>query len=159
MAEQRVLAVDDEPVNLDIIVEFLSDLPVELVCSASGEEAWLRLQQDAQDFDLILLDRMMPGMNGMELLHKLRAEPRFANVPVVMQTAAASPDQVREGLEAGVHYYLTKPYEPETLLAIVRSVLGGIAERRELEALAKTGSAAVKLMTQGRFEVRTLAQY
>lgn len=122
-AHARILVVDDEPLNLEIIAEHLEDTRYALEFAANGAEAWAMLDGDPARFDLVLLDRMMPVMNGMEMLVKLKADGRFRHLPVVMQTAAAAKDQVAEGLRQGAYYYLTKPFERVVLLAIVEAAL------------------------------------
>ena len=109
MSSERVLVVDDEQLNLFIIEEFLEQENLELETHSNPLKAWESLQAPGSDFSLVVLDRMMPDLDGIELLRRMKREPRFVDVPVIMQTAASSPDQVREGLEAGAYYYLTKP--------------------------------------------------
>ena len=126
MNKERVLVVDDEQLNLFIIEEFLAQEDIELEMHSNPLEAWANsLSAPDSDFSLVVLDRMMPELDGMELLRRMKREARFAIILVIMQTAASSPDQVREGLEAGAYCYLTKPYEPEALISIVRAALEG----------------------------------
>ena len=119
----RILLVDDEPLNLEILCEHLDDPGFNLIAAQNGAEAWSLLDADPDGFDLVLLDRMMPVMDGMELLGKLKADGRFASLPIVMQTAAATKAQVADGLRQGAYYYLTKPFEREILRAIVSAAL------------------------------------
>lgn len=126
MRRWHIIAVDDEPLNLEIIKEYLDDPRYDVDLALDAEQALERLEPPDSHYDLIILDRMMPGMSGIELLKRLKTERRFRRVPVIMQTAASSPEQVREGIEAGVYYYLTKPYDPAALAAIVRSALDDI---------------------------------
>lgn len=121
----RILVVDDEPLNLEIIAEYLGDEGYDMRLFDSAPQAWEHLRQgDVRPYDLILLDRMMPGMDGMQLLRNIKADARFRQTPVVMQTAASSPEQVREGVSAGAYYYLSKPYSGRELRAIVQAALG-----------------------------------
>lgn len=119
----RILVVDDEPMNLEIIAEHLDESDYQLQFAGNGAEAWELLNRDPAAFDLVLLDRMMPVMSGMELLARMNADGRFRHLPVVMQTAAAAKEQVAEGLRQGAYYYLTKPFERVVLLAIVEAAL------------------------------------
>jgi CheY-like chemotaxis protein len=156
MAHWRILAVDDEPVNLEIITEILDNPEYTVDRAEDGEAAWKQLETGV--YDLLILDRMMPRMDGMELLRRLKADTRFAALPVIMQTAASSPDQVREGLEAGAYYYLAKPYEPRTLSAIVRSALEEMAERFAAERQGETHRVVFGLAQRGEFAFRTLEE-
>ena len=120
----RILVVDDEPVNLEIIAEHLADAGYDMQLFDSAPKAWQHLQEPAgKPYDLILLDRMMPHMDGMQLLRGIKASPRFQYTPVVMQTAASDPEQIREGIAAGAYYYLSKPYSGRELRAIVQAAL------------------------------------
>lgn len=123
MKKERILVVDDEELNLLIIKEFLAEEPLELDLYNDPVTAWQRLLEDGEIYAAIVIDRMMPGLDGLELLRRIKREPRFSHVPVIMQTAASSPERVAEGLEAGAYYYLTKPYEPDALISIVRAAL------------------------------------
>jgi CheY-like chemotaxis protein len=158
MTPRHILVVDDEIINLQIIREYLEDTSYQLDLVTSAEQAWEHLDGGGQPFDLVILDRMMPGMNGIELLKRMKADPRFTTIPVVMQTAATAPEQVREGIEAGAYYYLAKPYEPETLLAIVRAALVDIEIRDRARQEAMAHVKAMELLDKAEFRFRTLEQ-
>ncbi len=123
MSRWNLLIVDDELLNLEIIQEFLEAGPYRMQTAAHGAIAWDMLNNSEIPFDLVILDRMMPVMDGMELLRRMKADPRFAEIPVIMQTAASSSEQIREGMAAGCYYYLTKPYKSTALIGIVHAVL------------------------------------
>jgi CheY-like chemotaxis protein len=114
------------------------------------------LQDATAAYDLVILDRMMPGMNGIELLHLMKADPRFSAIPVIMQTAATTPEQVRQGLEAGAFYYLSKPYEPETLIAIVRAAVRDVEDRELARRRASSHVQAMELLDHAEFRFRRL---
>ncbi len=157
MTTIRILTVDDEPLNLAIIEEYLSEeRNYRLDSAGDGEAAWQILEAAATPYDLVILDRMMPVLDGLELLKRMKADPRFADIPVIMQTAASAPEQVREGLAAGAYYYLTKPYEPETLCAVVRAAVG---DRQLLRtAISRIGNfdRAIQQLAMIEFRFRTL---
>lgn len=157
MSRERVLVVDDEQLNLFIIDEFLEQEDLDLESHTDPVTAWESLQAPGSDFSLVILDRMMPGLDGMELLRRMKREPRFADIPVIMQTAASSPDQVREGLEAGAYYYLTKPYEPEALISIVRAALDDRRGRSQLRSRAARLEDAQRLISTVEYRFVTLA--
>lgn len=156
MDKERVLVVDDEQLNLFIIEEFLDQEDVALELHADPLMAWESLVAADSDFSLVVLDRMMPGLDGMELLRRMKREVRFSDIPVIMQTAASSPDQVREGLEAGAYYYLTKPYEPEALISIVRAALEDRRGRRLLRSRAARLEEAQNLISGVEYRFATL---
>ncbi|MBL8483735.1 MAG: response regulator [Rhodocyclaceae bacterium] len=156
MGNERILVVDDEPFNLQIIAECLDGCGYRLSFAETGEQAWNMLQDTSGGFDLLVLDRMMPGMDGMQLLRTMKQDQYLAEIPVIMQTAAAAPDQVREGLEAGAYYYLTKPFDPQALVTIVRAALSDALQRNELVHQVERQAEAMRLITSGEFRFRTL---
>ena len=79
-----ILIVDDEPINLEIICAHLEDDDYTLITANNGEEAWERIESDPQQYDAIILDRMMPGMDGMEVLANIKENEQLEHVPVVM---------------------------------------------------------------------------
>ena len=151
----RILVADDEPINLMIIAECLSDEGYEIDQANDGEEAWAMMA--GKQYDLLILDRMMPRLDGLTLLRRLKAEAAWKNTPVIMQTAAASQNEVREGLEAGAYYYLTKPYEPEALRILVATVAKDIAEHEQVRQASLGLHATLNLLHNGEFFFRTLA--
>lgn len=153
----RVLIVDDEPMNLDLMQEDLEGAGYETVEAENGEEAWALLQED-QQFEVILLDRMMPKMDGMEVLRRVRKEDSLKDIPVILQTAASASEQVVEGIEAGAYYYLTKPYSRELLLSIVDSAIQDKRTRDALIAETRKQKKLFGLMESSVFHFRTLSQ-
>lgn len=151
-----LLVLDDEPLNLEIIGEYLSDTGYQLSFFEDPELAWEVLDQRPYDFDVVVMDRMMPKLDGLSLLKRIKADLRMRHLPVIMQTAAANPEQVSEGLAAGAHYYLTKPFRSEALLAIVRAALHDRARWADVSQRMANHSRAVQLLTQSCFVLTTL---
>lgn len=154
----RVLVVDDEMINREIIDEYFYGLDkFALTLCEGGEEAWTLLQEATElPFEIILLDRMMPGLDGIGLLQRMKADPCFAQIPVIMQTAAGEPEQIREGLEAGAYYYLTKPYRGETLLAIVQAASETLGKRDALHQKLNDCVSSLKFLKEADFYFRTV---
>jgi CheY-like chemotaxis protein len=155
---RHVLVVDDEPINLLIIQASLEGTSHDLDLVENAHIAWERLQAATTAYDLLILDRMMPGMTGIDLLRLMKADPRFSAIPVIMQTAATSPEEVREGIEAGAYYYLSKPYRPETLLAIVRAAIADLESREMAYRRSRAHVNAMELLDHAEFRFRTLAE-
>lgn len=154
MARAHILVVDDEPINLEIIAELLEGPEYLLDLKPEAASALQALEAEGAEYDLIILDRMMPGMSGLDFLRQIKADPRYQHIPVIMQTAAASPEQVREGVEAGAYYYLTKPYDPAALLLIVNAVFEDQVRQRKLTTTLRDNQrqlAMLQLMTQAEF--------
>lgn len=151
----KVLIVDDEDANRDILEIYLEDAGYETVSAVHGAQAWDELEKH-KDFDVVVLDRMMPVMDGMAFMDKITADERFKHIPVVMQTAAASQEEVAQGINAGVFYYLTKPYRKELLLALVHSAIQETLDRNLVRQKVINSRKLAGLMEQGRFKFRTL---
>ena len=127
--QSRILLVDDNPTNLAILEEMLGD-EYRWGTATSGEEA-LEIAPDFQP-DLILLDVMMPGINGYETCRRIRANPALRNVKIVMVSAKALVSERLEGYDAGADDYLTKPFDEKELLAKVRVYLSREQMKREI---------------------------
>jgi len=132
-----VLVVDDNPENLTVIGELLQ--PAHAVRAANGGARALRLAKLAPRPDLVLLDVMMPDMDGYDVLAGLRSDPETASIPVIFLTALNSPADEEHGLALGAVDYITKPIRPAVLLARVRTQLQlkavREAERRQSQGL------------------------
>jgi CheY-like chemotaxis protein len=154
---QKILVVDDEEFNLDILNEYLTDAGFNTILAKNGLEALAGLENN-MPIAAIVLDRMMPVMDGMEFLKKVKANDKYKNIPVIMQTAASSTTQVMEGIAAGVFYYLTKPYEKVTMLTIVSSALEqNIVQQKNTEDL-KLYKTTAKLIEKATYNFKTLEE-
>jgi class 3 adenylate cyclase len=117
----RILIVDDNPTNVKVIQTRLVAEGYDVVTAADGEEGLAAARRDTPD--LILLDVMMPKLDGLEVCRRLRADPAFPFTPIILVTAMGDPKDVIAGLEAGGDEYLTKPVDHAALAARVRSML------------------------------------
>lgn len=117
----RILIVDDNPVNLDIFQTRLAIHGYELLTATDGEEALVTAREHRPD--LILLDVMMPKVDGIEVCRRLKADPSLPFMPIIMVTAKADSKDIVVGLEAGADEYLTKPVDQAALVARVKSML------------------------------------
>ena len=115
----RLLVVEDDPAAAAVLSKGLREHTYAVDVAADGSKALE--QASISDYDLIVLDVLMPGMNGLEVCRRLRAEGIAA--PILMLTARGEPDQKVEGLDAGADDYLAKPYHFPELLARVRALL------------------------------------
>ncbi len=117
-----VLVVDDNDDNVRIMSTILLARGFEVRIARDGKSALQSVEQ--QRPDLILLDIMMPGMNGMEVLDAIKTHPHSASIPVVMVTAKAQDDDLLQGYRSGADYYVTKPFTSRQLLYAISLVLG-----------------------------------
>jgi sigma-B regulation protein RsbU (phosphoserine phosphatase) len=124
--KQRILIVDDEPLNVDYLQQELEDLDCATTVAQSGQEALTRVASEAPD--LILLDIMMPGMSGFEVLSQLKANDAWRDIPVVVVSALDDMDSVVKGIELGAEDYLPKPFDP----VLLRARIGACLEKKRL---------------------------
>ena len=121
LSEARVLMVDDTPANIDVLRKVLAPEGYRLSFANSGEKA-LKIAQRNQP-DLILLDVMMPGIDGFETCRRLKADPKTEAIPVIFITAKTDTQDLMEGFSLGAVDYVTKPFKQEEICARVRSHL------------------------------------
>ena len=156
--QPTLLVVDDEEFNRDLIGEYLEDMSYVLAYANDGQAAWEMLDTAPGAYDALLLDRMMPRMNGIELLARMKADPRLQSIPVILQTAATSPAQIEEGMRLGAFYYLAKPFPRQALEVAVATALADSQTQRNMrEALART-QRILHLLTEAQFSFRTLEE-
>jgi adenylate cyclase len=142
----RILVVDDVADNVEILRMRLGALGYEVVTASDGEEALARVA--ALLPDLILLDIMMPKIDGLEVVRRLKANGALPFIPVILVTARASPADVVAGLDAGGDDYLTKPIDHGALVARVRAMLRIKALHDEVQALNRGLEAKVKAQVE-----------
>jgi adenylate cyclase len=116
-----ILAVDDEPANLALLRKLVTRLGYQLIEATNGQGA-LNAVADHEP-DVILLDVMMPDMNGFEVCRRIRAQPKFSGLPILLLTSLTATEDKAVGLEAGANDFLAKPFEEVELIARLRSLL------------------------------------
>ncbi len=122
---KRVLIVDDEPHVATLVARNLTQSGYETATAPDGREALKLL--DSWGPDLIVLDIMMPEIDGMEVIEILRGDPRTVELPVVILTAKSEDADIARGWAAGAHCYITKPFSPEELVTVVNRILDTVS--------------------------------
>jgi adenylate cyclase len=121
MPSARLLAVDDDDLNRDMLIRRLEKLGYDVVEAATGREALNRLKEST--FDLVLLDILMPDLDGFQTLEFMKADPRLKHIPVIMLTALDDVDSTVRCIEAGAEDYVPKPFNPVVLRARISASL------------------------------------
>lgn len=153
-----LLVVEDEPISREILVETLSEVGYASVTAATGAEAWQKISEFRGKLDAILLDRLLPDMDTLSLLVKLKSDPNLTHVPVIIQTSLSSEADIADGLKAGAYYYLTKPFPPTTLIAIVRSALKDRQDYLELQQNLRQAHGILKTLRHAEFSFATQSE-
>lgn len=131
----RILVVDDQPANIQVVGSVLGKLGHEIIPASDGPTALRRLS--LRPADLILLDLLMPGMDGCEVCRRLQGQPAWKDIPVIFLSAADDKELVVRALEAGGVDYLTKPFNQAELISRVRTQLALKGARDRLKQLAE----------------------
>ncbi|HNW33481.1 MAG TPA: response regulator [Candidatus Ozemobacteraceae bacterium] len=121
MEMRKILVADDEPHILRVVKDKLANAGFTVMTATNGEEALEAARREKPA--LVLLDVMMPKMNGFDVCRALRAEADFKNVPILLLTARGQEVDRQMGLDAGASEYITKPFSPRELLATVQTHL------------------------------------
>lgn len=135
LPKQSILVVDDIPDNIDLLTEVLA-ADYHIRVATSGEKA-LKIVYSDNPPDLILLDIMMPGLSGLEICRRLKANPDRRRIPIIFVTAMTSVEDEERGLELGAVDYITKPISPPIVRARVRTHLALYDQSRELERMVR----------------------
>jgi len=157
-AVPHIFIIEDEEINREIIIDYIDELPDEYAVDIAkdGEDAWAQLQQDPAKFDIILLDRMMPGMNGMQVLEKIKSHPVLTHLPVIFQSALISKEEIEAGIKAGAHYYLTKPFDFELFQSVIRTAVHDRLEYRRLKDELTDQYSAMTCLESAHFQFKSI---
>ena len=117
----QILIVDDVPDNIQVAMSLLREDSYEFSFANSGEKALSILQNDDAAFDLILLDIMMPGLDGYETCQRIKRQTQLKDIPIIFLTAKADVDSIARAFKVGGVDYVTKPFHAAELLARVRT--------------------------------------
>lgn len=117
-----ILSVDDEPANLKLLENILIPRGYEVVSVETGEEALQKIK--TRTVDLVLMDLMLPGMDGLQVSRKIKNNKRYRNIPIIMITAHTGVESFIKSLSNEVFAHLHKPFETEELVRIVKAALG-----------------------------------
>jgi two-component system phosphate regulon response regulator PhoB len=131
MAKEKILVVDDEEDILELVRYNLSREGYQVTGSLTGEDALHKVR--SEPFDLIVLDLMLPGMDGLAFTKTLKNDSRLRSIPIIMLTAKGEEADIVTGLELGADDYITKPFSPKVMIARVRTALRRHKEEPEDE--------------------------
>jgi len=129
-----------------------------VMAAADGADAWRFLEDQPLAFDAVVTDRLMPKLDGMELLRAIKARRELALLPVIILTVAAQPQEVVEGIDAGAYAYIPKPVDHEVLVSIIRSAAADWRHVQELNRLIRSDAETITLVNRASFDYRSPEQ-
>ncbi|MFO7914300.1 MAG: response regulator [Candidatus Krumholzibacteriales bacterium] len=141
MKEKHILVVDDEEDITELVRYNLEREGFEVTCVGTGEKALQKA--GSEDPDLIILDLMLPGVDGLTVCKILKNDPDTAPIPVIMLTARGEESDIVAGLELGASDYITKPFSPRVVVARVKAVLRSVSKRGGEEERIKIGKLEI----------------
>lgn len=151
----RVLLVEDDPGLREALCQILTSAEMDVVEAEDGADALGYLEGEHAAFDVVVTDRLMPKIDGIELLRTIKARREFALLPVLILTVAAEPQQMVEGIDAGAYAYIPKPVDAEVLVSIIRSAAADWRHVNELSVHIRTDAETITLMEKARFSYRS----
>jgi two-component system phosphate regulon response regulator PhoB len=149
MAQRRIVVVEDESDLADLVALHLRREGYEVTTEEDGEAGWGRIERDVPD--LVVLDLMLPGIDGFEICRRMRRSERLTRTPVLILTARGEDSDVVAGLELGADDYVTKPFSPRVLVARVRTLFRRAEGVEAASEVVRLGDVEVDT---GRHEVR-----
>lgn len=119
LVDKKILMVDDDIRNIYALSSFLVDKGLDIQSAQNGKDALDILENTENDFDIVLMDIMMPVMNGYDAMKAIRKNSRIMNIPIIALTAKAQAEDRKLCIDAGANDYLSKPIDPEQLLSLL----------------------------------------
>jgi len=119
----KILVVDDDPISLRIAIHHLEQNGYDTIAAENGQQALNLLQSAPNEFSLVLTDRIMPKLHGLDLIKQMKADATLHNIPTIMLTGVADKEEMIETIKAGVFDFIYKPIEQELLLLTIKRAL------------------------------------
>lgn len=153
-----ILAVEDDRIERAFLTEQITSMGHTMQEATNGQEALDLLRRDRGAIDIVLMDRLMPLMDGLSAVRLIKNDPALRKIPVIMVTGASTTRQMQEGLEAGVFYYLPKPVNPEVLRSVLLAATREAQQNRTLSDELKRHRTSFNLIQTCKFRFRTLGE-
>lgn len=153
-----IMIVDNEPNDLAMLQQMLDETDYQFLTASTGTEAQALLSDSSVNVATILVDWILPDINGVELLGWMKSQPHLAEVEVVVHSAEFHVKSVERGIDSGAYYYLTKPFEEPQLEAIVRAAISAYELKKRLIRQVRTTEDAFRLLDVGRFRFKSVEE-
>lgn len=153
---EKILVVDDSRTVRMALEALLEGMGLEVLLAKDGRQCLEVLEQEKPD--AIILDIIMPEMDGFEVLRWIKKQSRLRDIPVIMQTVVDDTKSIRQGIDEGAFYYLTKPVEEALMQSIINAALGDLHKKEALREKIADTENPFELMVEGTFRFQTLAE-
>lgn len=153
-----VLVVDDELINRELLEDYLGQEGIQSILASDGKAGWELLQKEYSKISLVLLDRMMPEMGGIEFIKRMKTYDNLKDIPVILQTAVADTASIVEGIDSGAYYYLTKPYKKDILMSVVHAAANDSRYKSEIINEVRKNKKMLGLLQEAYFEFSTVEE-
>jgi CheY-like chemotaxis protein len=152
----KILAVEDDMFSMAFLQAQIESLGHEIIKATNGREAITMLKAHYDEIDVVVMDREMPIMDGITAVRHIKQDAALRKVPIIMVTAADAPEEMQQGLDAGVFYYITKPVHENVLSSVLSAALRDVAQMRILSSELGQHKASFQMMKTAKFEFQTL---
>lgn len=157
---RNILLIEDDDNNAEIIEGFIKlgiNCQHNVIRSKNGKIGWELLAVHHETIDVILLDKMMPVMCGMDFLKKVKGSGELNKIPIIMQTASSDREDITESFKLGVYHFLSKPYSPIVFNSIVKSAIDFYTNQREMHKALKNTKTLFKYAYQANFRINSIS--
>jgi two-component system cell cycle response regulator len=152
------LVIDDDKSICELMKLRLEHQGHSVLTASDGQQAWNLINKNNELIDIIIVDREMPIMDGIAFVRKVKSDDRFKHIPVIMQTSHKEPEKIKEGLEAGVFYYLLKPTNDDVFSSVVLSAQKESFQQQSLKRDLKKQMGGFRLLKAAEFKCKTLEE-
>lgn len=156
--QHTLLFADDDPVLLKVMRVKLTNEGYGVVTASDGKIAQDLLLQTPDRFCAVLLDWQMPSITGIELLKWIKKQPLYENIPVIMVTGMVTKEHIREGINAGAFYYVTKPFDDQILVSIINAAVKDYQYKQSLIERLRQSQNPFSTLVEGVFRFRTIEE-
>lgn len=153
-----VLIVEDDRLQRSFLEERVIALGHQVMEAENGVEALKILHSEKDKVDIVLMDRIMPVMNGLTAVHRMKDDPILRKMPVIMITGASSPHEMQEGIEADVFYYLSKPVDINVLNSVLAAAVREVEQHKNLNRELRRQRVSFNLIETCKFYFRTIEE-
>lgn len=150
----NIVAADDDEVVLELLVHSLKKAGHNTVGFNESEKLVSYLKHQQEEPDVIILDKLMPDLSGLDILKHIKKDPRLQDIPVIIQSGDIGLEYLQESVDAGAYYYLTKPYDQDTMVSLVKAAARDSLNRKLIRDDLKLGVQHFQFLKQAVFKIQ-----